>query len=194
MRDEGGFTLTEVVVTLGIMSIAMVIALTFLTHVTNLSNRAINDVQTENDARLALRAITEDIRAAKPNTITFTGPTSTCPATPTAGTCINFIIVRDTAANPGCESAITYGLLGTSVRETRQDYGCTSDHRVSGKSVISHLVNGSSPLFTYFDKQGNSITTGQASAGSVGVTLLLQYQARSPILTMTSYASLRNAR
>lgn len=194
VRDERGFTLVETIVTLGIMSIAMVIAFEMLTHVTSVSNRAINDVNTENNARLVLRAITEDIRAAKPSTITFTGSTSICPAIPTPGTCLHFTIARDTVAYEACQSSITYGLLGSTVKESRTDSGCATNISFSNKTVIDNVVNGSTALFSYFDKSGNPLASGQAAAGSIGVTMLLQYQNNSPTLTLTSYASLRNAR
>ena len=194
MKDESGFTVIELFVTLGLMSIAMVIAFGFISQMTSVSSRAINDVNTENNARLALRSITEDIRSAKPSTITFTGPTSTCPASPTAGTCMSFTITRDTVAHPACQSVITYGLLSASVNETRQDSGCTTNIAFAGKTIIPNVVNGSNALFTYYDKQGNLLTSGQAGAGSVGVALMLQYQPNTPFLSLSSYASLRNAR
>ena len=51
MKDERGFTLTEVLVTLAVMSIAMAIAFSFIDQVTSISSRASNDVDTENAAR-----------------------------------------------------------------------------------------------------------------------------------------------
>jgi prepilin-type N-terminal cleavage/methylation domain-containing protein len=194
VSDERGFTLIEVLVTLGLMSIVMVIAFAFLTQMTNVSSQAINDVNSEGNGRIALRTITEDIRAAKPATITFTGGSTTCPSSPTPGTCMSFTVVRDTVANPACQSVITYGLLSASVRETRQDSGCVRNIAFTGKTVIPNVMNGATSLFTYYDKQGNLITSGQASAGSVGVLLMLQYQPQMPVLTLSSYASLRNAR
>jgi prepilin-type N-terminal cleavage/methylation domain-containing protein len=194
VRDERGFTIIELFVTLGLMSIAMAIAFAFISQFTTASGRAITDVNAENNARLALRTITEDIRAARPATIAFTGASSTCPSSPTAGTCLSFTILRDTEAKPACQSVITYGLLSGSVKETRQDSGCVTNIAFAGKTVLSSVVNGSTALFAYYDKQGNLLTSGQSAAGSVSVTLMLQYQANSPILNLTSYASLRNAR
>jgi len=194
LRDERGFTITELVVAVGLMSIVMVISLTFLDQATNVSSRAIKDVNTENDARLVLRTITQDLRAAQPSTIDFSGAVSTCPSPSTPGTCIHFTIVRDTAANPGCESDITYGLIGTAIKESRQDYGCVRNITLTGKTVITNLANGTSPLFTYYDKQGNLLTSSQAAAGSVGVLLMVNYQRGAPVLSLSSYASLRNAR
>ena len=194
MKDERGFTLTEVLVTLAVMSIAMAIAFSFIDQVTSISSRASNDVDTENTARLALRTMTEDIRAASPATIAFTGASSACPAAPTSATCLTFTVLRDTVANPSCQSAITYGLLTTAIMENRTDTGCASNRTMTGKTIISGVVNGTTALFTYYDKQGNLLTSGQANAGSVGVTIMVQYQKNSPVLTLSSYASLRNAR
>jgi prepilin-type N-terminal cleavage/methylation domain-containing protein len=194
VSDERGFTLIETLVTLGLMSIAMVIAFAFIDNVTSISSRASNDVIAEDNLRLALRTLTEDIRAASPPTITFTGPASTCPTASTPGTCISFTIVRDTSANPSCQSVITYGLLGSALKESRTDTGCATNLTMTGKTISSSVVNGTTPLFSYYDKQGNPLTSGQESAGSVGIVLLVQYQTNSPILSLSTYASLRNAR
>ena len=85
-------------------------------------------------------------------------------------------------------------MLTTAIMENRTDTGCASNRTMTGKTIISGVVNGTTALFTYYDKQGNLLTSGQANAGSVGVTIMVQYQKNSPVLTLSSYASLRNAR
>jgi MSHA biogenesis protein MshO len=194
MRDESGFTLVELTVTMAILSVVSLMAFVFINQMTNVSSRAINDVVTENNARLVLRTMTEDLRAASPSTITFTGPASTCPTSSTAGTCLSFTILRNTSTYPSCQSSIIYGLLPSTIAETRTDTGCAANLTLTGKTILSGVTNGTTPLFAYYDKQGTALTTGQAAAASIGVTLIVQYQTNSPALTFSGYASLRNAR
>jgi prepilin-type N-terminal cleavage/methylation domain-containing protein len=191
---ENGMTLVELLVTMAIMLVVGGILLAFLEQTTSLVQRAGNDVQAENDARLALRTMTQDIRAARPSTIGFTGPVSSaCPSVPSPGTCLSFTINRGTTANPNCKTTVTYGLLVSSVQQTRSDANCASNSSLS-RALIGNVANGTTSLFAYYDAQGNLLSSGQAAAHSIGITLLVSYQGGSSPLTFTSTLSLRNAR
>jgi Tfp pilus assembly protein PilW len=194
VRRQDGLTVVELTVVMAVMVLVTAILLGLLDHTTAIYRRASDDVQAENEGRLALRTMTEDIRAASPASIAFTGAVAgACPATPTPATCLRFTIERDTTANPSCRSVVTYGLMAGWVQQTRDDSGCASDQDVSRK-LIAGVTNGATPLFGYYDDSGAPLTSGQAGASSVKVTLLVSYQGAAQPLTLTSTLSLRNAR
>lgn len=206
-RDEHGFTLVELAVVVLIMGIVSVVLFDFLDSTTNVTARATSSVVKENEARLALRELTADIRAA--NVISATYPTNSACTTggsfPTGyPSCVTFEIKRSVDSAQACpKSVVTYGLVGTSVKKTRIDYAanCTTITRsVTGRTVIDGVVNGAStPLFRYFDGTGAQVasttsTAGYIAASSIKTTLLLQYKTRSPNLLIDSTVALRNNR
>lgn len=195
-RAQAGVTLVELVVVIAIGLLVTAILLGFLDSTTAVVGRATNDIQAEHDARLALRTVTQDIRAARPSSISFTSliPTAgACPATPDPATCLSFTIRRGTTAFPNCQTTVTYGLLGGWLQQTRGDAGCQSNTTFSRK-LITNVANGSTPLFTYYGPSGAALTSGQAAATSVKVTLTVTYLGGQQPLTFTSAISLRNAR
>jgi prepilin-type N-terminal cleavage/methylation domain-containing protein len=194
-RPERGVTLVELLVTMAILLLVGGIVLGFLEQTTSLVQRTSNDVQAETDARLALRTMTQDIRAAATNpSIGFSSAAyPACPATPAPGTCLGLVIKRGTTANPNCRSTVTYWLTADGVRQTRGDTGCASNLSVD-RVLIGGVANGTTPLFTYYDKQGNQLSSGQAAASSIRIELLVTYQGAQSPLTFTSTLALRNAR
>jgi prepilin-type N-terminal cleavage/methylation domain-containing protein len=191
---EDGVTLVELLVVMAILLVVAGIVLGFLETTTSLVARTSNDVQAENDARLALRTMTQDIRAANPSSITFTSSTmGACPTTPTPGSCLSFTILRGTTAAPTCRSTITYGLLTDRVKQTRSDSNCSTTLSIS-RPLIGNLSNGTAPLFSYYDAQGNLLTSGQATAKTIKLTLVVSYTGGQAPLTLTSTLALRNAR
>jgi prepilin-type N-terminal cleavage/methylation domain-containing protein len=185
---EDGVTLVELLVVMAILLVVAGIVLGFLETTTSLVARTSNDVQAENDARLALRTMTQDIRAA--NTSSTMGA---CPTTPTPGSCLSFTILRGTTAAPTCRSTITYGLLTDRVKQTRSDSNCSTTLSIS-RPLIGNLSNGTAPLFSYYDAQGNLLTSGQATAKTIKLTLVVSYTGGQAPLTLTSTLALRNAR
>jgi prepilin-type N-terminal cleavage/methylation domain-containing protein len=193
-RGEDGMTLVELLVVMSVMALVSAILLNLLDDTTSLVARASADVQAENDSRLALRTMTQDIRAASPSSIAFTGSTSgACPTSPTPATCLRFTILRSTQANPNCQSVITYGLQTDWVQRTRSDTNCASNVTVS-RNLITNVANGSAPLFTYYGADGATLTSSQTAAHAIKVTLKVSYQGGQQAITLTSTLSLRNAR
>jgi type II secretory pathway pseudopilin PulG len=191
---EDGVTLVELLVVMAISMVVAGVVLGFLETTTSVVARTSNDVQAENDARVALRTMTQDIRAADPSSIAFTSATvGACPTTPTPGDCLSFAILRGTTAAPSCRSTITYGLLADRVRQTRSDSNCPTTVSIS-RALIGNLSNGTTPLFSYYDDQGNQLTSGQATAKTVKITLVVTYTGGPSPLTLTSTVALRNAR
>jgi type II secretory pathway pseudopilin PulG len=193
-RQQEGLTMVELTVVMAVMVLVTAILLGLLDHTTAIFRRASDDVQAENEGRLALRTMTQDIRAASPASIAFTGTVSgACPATPAAATCLRFTVERGTAAAPDCRSTITYGLHAGWVQQTRADSACPAPLNLSRK-LITSVANGATPLFTYYGDDGAALTSGQAGASSIKVTLLVDYRGAQQPLTLVSTLSLRNAR
>jgi Tfp pilus assembly protein PilW len=195
-RDQAGTTLVELLAVMAISLLVVAILLGFLDNITSVVGRATADVQAENDARLAVRTMTQDIRAARPSSISFTSliPTAgACPATPTSANCLSFRIHRASATHPNCQTTITYGLLPGWVQQTRSDAGCVSNIATS-RRLIGNVANGSTPLFSYYGADGAALTSGQAAATSIRVTLVVTYPGGQQPLSFTSTLSLRNAR
>ncbi len=192
---EAGLTLVALLVTLTILVLVSGVLFGFLDNTTALVQRAGNDVSAENDARLALRTMTQDIRAAATNPpIGFSSPDyPACPATPAPASCLGLVIKRGTAANPNCTSRVTYRLTAGSVRQARTDAGCASNLSLD-RSLIANVANGATPLFAYYDRQGNLLSSGQAAASSVRVNLLVTYHGAQGPLAFSSTVALRNAR
>ena len=191
---QDGLTLVELTVVMAVMVLVAAILLGLLDHTTAVYQRASDQVQAGNDSRLALRVMTEDIRAADPASISFTGAVAgACPATPSPANCLRFTIDRDTTAAPSCSSTVTYGLMTDWVQQTRADSNCPSGVNLN-RRLISSVANGATPLFSYYDDSGAQLTSGQAAASSVKVTLLVSYRGGQQPLALTSTLSLRNAR
>jgi prepilin-type N-terminal cleavage/methylation domain-containing protein len=196
---DDGFTLVELMVVLALFSIVSVIAFNFLNSTTSHVGKATNDALAEDNARLALRTVTEDVRgAAHDATLAFASSTA-CAAGPNPSTCISFTVKRPTTAKPDCISQLAYGLVGTTLRGTRSDTNCATSVSYTGKIVLSSLSNGTTPVFTYFGGDGSPLSASQLTAdptrvAAVGITLKIQFQANAPAITMASVATLRNAR
>lgn len=194
--DDSGFTLVEVSVTLLLIGIVFAVILGFLSQTARLTATEAKNAEAEQSAGLALRRITQDLRAATSisacNTVSF-------------ATCITFQLPGSTtSACPASQSGsqITYALSNSTVSETRLDYSasCTATTRMSGSPVISGITSGAAPLFTYYGKDGIAISdvTSSASpvptAASVMVSLVLSYAPGSPPLSLSSLAAFRNDR
>ncbi len=191
---EDGVTLVELLVVMAISLVVAGVILGFLETTTSVVARTSNDVQAENDGRLALRTMTQDIRAANPSSIAFTSPTvGACPTTPSPDNCLSFTILRNTSAAPTCRSTVTYGLVGDHVQQTRSDANCPTPLSIT-RPLIGNLANGTTPLFSYYDAQGNQLTSGQATAKTLKVTLVVTYTGGQAPLVLTSALALRNAR
>jgi prepilin-type N-terminal cleavage/methylation domain-containing protein len=210
-RNEDGVTLIELAVVLMLMSIVATMLLGFLGSVFQVSTRATSNSEAEKAISLALRPVTANIRGTA--TIATTYPaTSSC----TAGTyptgysnCLSVTVLRPVAGQLSCpKSVFTYGLKSDGIlREDRADYAlvggtCVVTTSYTGRPMLKNIVNGSQPLFTYFDRFGNKLdpaAAGQTTipfldAVTIRVTLNVQFQTGSPLLSYTSDLALRNNR
>jgi prepilin-type N-terminal cleavage/methylation domain-containing protein len=196
VKDEQGFSMVELMVTLALLSIVSVVLFNFLDQVTHVASRGTGDVASAQAAQLTLRTMTEDLRSA----------TAIVPcASASYSTCITFNVPGSATSGTTCpERQITYSLVGTAIQETRLDYpaNCgTPTTTLSAKPIISGVQNGAStPVFTYSDKSQNVIDPVAAAASVpqaavLAVSLQLSYQGGgSVILNLSSIVSLRNNR
>jgi len=210
-RDESGNTLIELTVVMLLISIVSILLFGFLWSVYRTTGRMTNDSETEKAIQLAVRPLTENIRSA--STIATTYPaTASCAvgSYPTGYTnCFAFTIARPSAGQLACpKTVMVYGLKSDGIlREDRTDYNftggaCVVSRSYTGRPLLTNVVNGATPLFTYFDTFGNQLNpaaVGQTSvpfagAVTVRVSLNVQYATGAPLLSYTSDLALRNKR
>ncbi len=197
----------EMSVTLGILSLVLVILLTFLNQVMAVTVRSENDSLLERNGQLALRTVTEDLRGMSQTTLTQCPPSGQ-PSWPTSlDNCATFRVYHDNSNVTTCPySVITYALYQGALMEQRQDYAlvsgaCSSTPTTSTRTVLTSVANSSAqPLFTYYDNTGASISTSSPPAGGVGgsvhsisVWLAVTYTGGSSQVSLKSIAALRNA-
>jgi type II secretory pathway component PulJ len=211
-RDEAGITLIELAVVLMLMSIVAIILFGFLDSVMRVSTRATNNSEAEKAISLTLRPVTENIRGTATVASVYPSTTScTSGGSYPAGytNCLQVTVMRPTAGQLTCQRTVyTYGLKADGIlREDRTDYSlvggtCTVGTSYTGRPMLKNIVNGSAPLFTYFDQFGNQLdpaASGQTAlpfttAVTIRVTLNVRYQTGSPLLSYTSDLALRNNR
>jgi len=210
-RNEDGVTIVELGVVVMLMGIVAAMLASFLWSVMGVSTRATSHSEAQKALVLALRPVTQNIRGTA--TIATTYPsTSTCPtgSYPTGYTnCLSVTVMRPAAGQLTCRrSVVIYGLKSDGIlREDRTDYAlvggtCTVTRTYSGRPLLRNVVNGSQPLFRYFDRFGNEInpaaggqtTVPFVSTVTVRVTLNAEYRKNAPLLSYTSDLALRNNR
>jgi prepilin-type N-terminal cleavage/methylation domain-containing protein len=216
VSPDAGFTVVELMVVLLLMSIVSAIVYNVLIDSTRTVARATNSTVAENNGRLALRTVSEDVRAAE-QIFTSTSTTACASATyPAAfGNCLGFLVPHEVAVNAttttiavgaspiACPfSKITYGLKSGVLREDRSDYNsqCQLTSSFTGKAMLPGIDNtASQPLFTYYDTFGNQLGSANTvqdyqRAGSISMQIQLLYQKGAPDISLMTTAALRNDR
>ncbi len=216
-RNERGVTIVELTVVLMLMSIIGAVVYSVLVAATKVTARAGNSTTVEDNARLAMRAMSEDLRAALQ--IGGSSSTTACPTGSVfpAGfaNCVQFVVPHEvsltapsTTIAPGAAplscpfSKITYGLRSGAIREDRVDYNssCQPKTILTGKLILSGVDNtASQPLFTFYDSYGNALGAAStmanyADAGSVLVQIWANYQKGAPDISLMTTAAFRNNR
>lgn len=204
--EEDGFTLIELTVSVLLLSLVSFMLLNFLDSTTKLTNRATLHSRAEQDARLAMRTITQDLRSANPIT-----------GAPCAGgykDCISFEVQRPSQSGRTCEkTAFTYRVVSGVLTRTRTvtNWASTSCAAPTTstyplvRSVVNSSVSPAVNLFTYYDRNGGVLNPAtqaatiplKPSAGgaaAVKVDLVIRYQPRAPELRLSASVSLRNNR
>lgn len=198
MRDEDGFTIVEMAITVMLLGIVSFVLFSFLDSSMKVTTRASKDLQAEQRMTIALRQMTQEIRSAS--------TVSQCAGAVSYKTCLVIEVPRQVAVGVACPlRRITYQLVGTTVRETRVTYpanACSpTTATFTNKPVLESVVNtAAQPLFTYYDQAGTTFDPDVspalvASAGSIKTSVKVNYGvAGAPVISLDSMAALRNQR
>jgi type II secretory pathway component PulJ len=209
--DESGTTLIELTVVLLLVSVVGVVLFGFLWSVQRTTTRVTSDTESEKAVQLALRPMTENIRSASAISTAYPSTTSCSSGTYPAGysNCLAITIARPAQGQITCpKTLMVYGLKSDGVlREDRTDYAmaggvCSVSRTYTGRPILTNIVNGANPLFTYFDGFGNKLdpnASGQTAANftaavTVRTSLSVRYAAGAPLLSYTSDLAVRNNR
>jgi type II secretory pathway pseudopilin PulG len=215
--NERGVTIVELTVVLMLMSIIGAVVYSVLVAATQVTARAGNSTTVEDNARTAMRTMSEDLRAALQ--IRGSSSTTACPTGSVFpagfGNCVQFVVPHEvslttpsTTIAPGGQplacpfSDITYGLRAGAIREDRVDYNASCEPKtiLTGKVVLSGVDNtAAQPLFTFYDAFGNALGSANtmasyADAGSVLVQIWANYQKGAPDISFMTTAAFRNNR
>ena len=157
-RRDDGFTVTELMITLMLMTIVSVLLLNFLIGTTNITAMADRDTAAESDAQLAIRVMSQDIRAANPIL-------DACGAG--YANCLQFDMPRPTDTHADCVSRITYRLASDAVVQDRTDTNCATNEGWTSRKIVDVVNATQSPavaLFSYLDRLDRPISLTQACA------------------------------
>lgn len=205
-RDEEGVTLVELVVAMMLLSMLSLMLFTFVNGLTTFTTRADRHVHAEQEAQLALRKVTEEIRAASP-IVDDAG----CAAG--FQDCLRFDLPRVVNFTHDCERRrISYRLDRSTGRLLRDSAdwvwdssvsACVQTNAVVGKVMMKSLdFPAATDLFIYTDQAGTTITDpavipdppSVGGTAAVKVNLIVEYQKDAPDLVLASNAVLRNNR
>ncbi|MBW3668158.1 MAG: prepilin-type N-terminal cleavage/methylation domain-containing protein [Actinobacteria bacterium] len=216
-RDERGFTITEVTLTLLILSIVLMVAFDFLDRASILTMRADAHGRAEAEVQTAMRVVSQNVRSASPVGEPCTSTTDTPPAGESAlpagyADCMQFTVRRTTTALDTCaRTEFLYALVpvsGSTTRklvENRREYtgttaSCTQGPLRQRRVLLERVANTTpaQPLFAYYGSDGAAIPTSDTAAikkaSSVRMTLAVRFQQSADPIVLTSSAALRNIR
>lgn len=217
-RDEHGFTITEVTLTLLILSIVLMIAFDFLDRASMLTMRADTHGRAEAEAQTAMRTVSQNVRGAAPIGEPCTTTTDTPPAGESAlpagyADCMQFTVRRTTTALDTCaRTEFLYALVavpGATTRklvENRREFtgttaSCTQGPLRQRRVLLEKVANTTTPaqpLFAYYAANGAAIPTTDTAAikraSSVRITLAVRFHKSADPIVLTSSAALRNIR
>ena len=204
-RDEGGFTLAEMLVVCALLGTVMAGVLSLLMIGQQSATATANKVDAQSNARMGIDRLIEEVREAG---YLPAGPTCPgAPATPcppfnyafsaiTAQTATALTIQNDWNADGAIQAAavtdpITGSLRGEQVvysfaagQLRRQEIGIDGATVVVAAGIISLA-------YTYLD-QNNAVTATSANIRTVTITLTTQQSAGQPQVTMVHQVRLRN--
>lgn len=195
LNDKKGFSLMEMLVSVAIISIIIIFIGTFAKDIFFFKGVFSNGLTAYNDARKVLQPIASEIRSASPSAlggynVEIAGDTS-------------FTFYSDINSD-GLIERVKYYVYGNILRKSvippsgSMVQYLTSNEKIT--DVIGNLINGSTPVFTYYDTNYNGQTSALSQPVSimnirlVKITLIIDANPnRSPTsIVVTTQASLRN--
>jgi prepilin-type N-terminal cleavage/methylation domain-containing protein len=193
---KNGFTLIEVLASIGIFLVIIVAVGLFEVNVFSYQRTASSSFQTVQDAQIILKTITKDIRMASPGS-------DGAYALQTVGTG-TLMFFSDINAN-GIKERVRYTLIGSNLyRAVAEPIGSPLSYvnaTESTSTILSDVVNGSVPVFNYYDGTYAGSTTGalsqpvnQSSVRLIQITLMLDPDTHDtvPARTYSTEVTLRN--
>lgn len=190
-RDQRGFTITEVSLTLLILSVILVATFDFLDRASIMTFRADAHGRAETETQQALRLLTQHSRGAQPIGNPCTAATDTPPAATEGltqgtlpagyGNCMQFTVPRTTVGLDTCaKTDFVYALVpvrnasatvvDTYLVENRRETTGTSGSCTVGtwrarRVLLQKVANdGTQPLFTYYATDGSPIAVSNTAA------------------------------
>lgn len=201
-RDEGGHTVMEVMI--ATMLLGVVIAAAFGTVVV-MQNQAVittDRFTAQSEGQTIADRITKDLRTA-------VAPSSTVAAFASADVNdVTFYASLSDTNGPSKVHAYVTQQSGTSVYVFHEDAqranngGSVGNYSYGSYPVINRLdgryLDTSQPMFTYYDADGNQLTTpitttaNLRSIDAVGVNLRVRVRPRAPITVINTLIHIRN--
>jgi prepilin-type N-terminal cleavage/methylation domain-containing protein len=203
-RGDEGFTVVELAVVMLLLSIVTASLYGFLDATANATARISLHTRAQRSGELAMRTMTEDLRAASPIVSAPCGSYASC---------ISFEVQRAAQTGHDCEKTVVgYALVSGNlqrsfVENTWTGSACAVTRTLTNRPILTSMVNATAgkPLLVYYDNKGvvlDPVTQAgtivkkpsQGGAASIKVTFVVNYKSNAPALTLSSLAALRNNR
>ena len=165
-RDQGGFSLIELVVVLMILSVFMAMAVPVFASLNNSAATTTSRATTVGDVQNALEVIGRDVRAANP--INQQSSIGSYDMT------VSFTVYCSQAGVGSCGAnnlrSLSYQLVSNQLQQvtstqTRAIVGPAGPSTLAAGLQRDAVINTSSqPVFTYYDKNGSVLATSGVSA------------------------------
>ncbi len=176
-RDQGGFTVAELGVTVAVMSVLLFSALSFLHSASRTVGVSATETENLDDARVTLARLENELRVAADVT-----QTASCPATETC------LVVTVPLAAGGLED-VRYRYDSGTKKLYRATGDAVADTWGSEVAIVSNVVNGSEAVFCR-----STACTTPSEVGATLIVLKINADADHPerVMQLQSYVSPRN--
>jgi prepilin-type N-terminal cleavage/methylation domain-containing protein len=155
-REEGGFSLVELLVVLVILGVVLAMAGSTLVSMTRAGNRGQALVDNEQNANFALNALARDLRAANP----LLAPSSSAVYTT--------VVQMDLGPSAGPQTVVQWVFDSTAKTLTRNIMSGTTV--TSSYLWLTGVLNSSTqPVFGLFDSANNDLVAQAAVPGTVAL-------------------------
>ncbi len=196
IKKNGGATITELLVTIAILALVINAVAAFSADVFRFSGTIYNSVQAQQDARNVLRQMAFELR---------TTSSSSIGAYPLAEVSANRIRFYSDIDNDGLKEEVIYYLSNdgrTLYKNIRKPSGAPLQYvgNFSTSTVASDIVNGVTPIFTYFDANYDGVSGPLAQPVNILAVRLVKIEIiierdpnRAPVpIVVSTQVSLRN--